>query len=179
MYAVSHNMDTRSLPRHQAVADLREHRKPCHLPRVDLRFLALSTFLLAVTACNRGPREVRLDLAVVARPLGGAGGSGLLQLDKRELYVDSESLVTIRFSNSANNPPKSRRFLLVQPGDGETLKPRDVLARGPIVAVGQSMSFRFLAPPAGNYEFFCSDVDKAEDLTLVKGAFLRGKFVVQ
>jgi hypothetical protein len=145
--------------------------------------LGLAIFLTSgLVGCNRGPREVRIDVTI--------GPSGL---DRRELYVPANTQVAITLRNrdtaqaaamttpspSGVTPPRSFTFVVVQPGALEAPRPADIVAQGPVIAPGKSVTFRFPAPTSGNYEFFCS----AGGAPALPGSnsptVLRGKFVVQ
>ena len=140
----------------------------------------LAIFLtILFVGCNRGPREVRIDVTI-----GPAG------LDKRELYVPANTQVAITIRNrdvaqrttateTTTSPPRSFNFVLVQPGAVEAPRPADILAQGPVIAPGRSVTFRFAAPTSGNYEFFCSAIGGAAPSSGTSPTVLRGKFVVQ
>lgn len=135
------------------------------------RAIVLLIGLLTVVAgCNRGPREVRIDLAIIAG-----------QLNKRELYVPVNTQVALTLSNRDTQPSAGRSFVfvLVQPGATFAPQPADILARSPVIAPGRSATFRFAAPSSGNYEFFCSSGAVMPASSDSSQTVLRGKFVVQ
>lgn len=135
--------------------------------------IAFGSGLAIGTACNRGPRQFRIDVNVSA-----AG------FDKRELYVPANTEVRLTLRNRDSGPQKAARsFYLVQPGTipegAESPKPADILAQGPAIAPGQLATFRFAAPTSGNYEFFCSSVGGSGPQGSSPQTVFRGKFVVQ
>lgn len=135
--------------------------------------IVLGSGLTIGTACNRGPRQFRVDVNVSA-----AG------FDKRELYVPVNTEVTLTFRNRDTGPAATARsFYLVQPGTipegAEPPKPADILAQGPAIAPGKLATFRFAAPTSGNYEFFCSSVGGTSPQGGSPQTVFRGKFVVQ
>jgi hypothetical protein len=145
-----------------------------HLSAAARRCLAillplLLSLALPLFGCNRGPREVRIDVSIA---------SG--QLDKRELYVPVNTRVAITLRNRDSGPAATARsFVLVEPGAGPTPKPTEILAQSPVIAPGQIATFRFAAPSSGNYEFFCSAVAAKPLPSGGSPTVLRGKFVVQ
>lgn len=143
----------------------------------------------ATVGCNRGPREVPLALTVVSAP-DKEGGPSVARFDRRELYVPSGTQVVLTLHNSIPSPVVAHNFVLVQPGSvdevaaaaatlpigsnpGKLPSETAVLASSPLVAPGQKVTFRFIAPPAGYYEFLCTAPGDPPTQRM------RGKFVVQ
>lgn len=143
---------------------------------------------LLVSGCNQGPREVPLELTVVRGT--AKDGHSVARFDRRELYVPSGTQVVLTLHNSIQEPVVAHNFVLVQPGSVDAVAaaaerlpignnpsklPSEsaVLASSPLVAPGQKVTFRFIAPPAGYYEFLCTVPGDPP------GERMRGKFVVQ
>lgn len=148
----------------------------------------LSLGSVATAGCNQGPREVPLTLTVVSAP--AKEGVRRARFDRRELYVPSGTQVVLTLHNSITDPVVAHNFVLVQPGSvdevaaaaeklpignnpGKLPSETAVLASSPLVAPGQKVTFRFIAPPAGYYEFLCTAPGDPA------GERMRGKFVVQ
>ena len=62
---------------------------------------------LALTACNRAPKDVHVDLASVGEQL---------QYDKKEITVPAGSKVTLTLKNNATSAVMTHNFVLVQGG---------------------------------------------------------------
>jgi uncharacterized cupredoxin-like copper-binding protein len=176
-----------------AAEPLRADKRLCHLSSVGMSAptwhrITLLALLVGSTSCNVGPREASLELTVVRRAAKDGHGS-TIDYDKREVYVPAGSQVVLTLRNSITDPILAHNFVLVQPGTVEEVAAAaaaqppgsdpgrlpgqlSVLASSPLAGPGQSVTFRFIAPPAGYYEFLCTAAGDAP-------ARLRGKFVVQ
>lgn len=140
-----------------------------------LLFVLVGVMLLA--ACRRTPKEVHLDLASVGEQM---------QYDKKELSVPSGSRVTITFKNNAKGAAMTHNFVLVQSGLVESVgiaaasisvekgyipSHYAIIASSPLARPGETITFSFMAPPSGSYEFLCT--------TPGHFAVMRGTFTVQ
>lgn len=137
-----------------------------------LVIVRFSLFLLFLAfACNRGPKAVELDLAV----LSDETSRNHPRYDKSELYLPAETLFVLHFANRESGSAERfpHNFVLVQPGSAQDPKPADILAEGPPVPSGKSAIVRFQVPPPGHYEFLCTGQGHAHAKPM------RGKFVVQ
>ena len=145
-----------------------------------IRALLVPCFLacaLLLGACHRTPKEVHIDLASVGEQM---------QYDKKELTVPSGSRVTITFKNNAKGAAMTHNFVLVQPGMTESVgiaatkvgieqgyvpSHYAIIASSPLTKPGETVTFSFMAPPSGTYEFLCT--------TPGHFAVMRGTFIVQ
>jgi azurin len=133
--------------------------------------------LLALGACNRTPKEVKVDLASVGEQM---------QYDKKEITVPAGSKVTITFKNNATSTVMTHNFVLVQAGlvdavgaaaatvgvdKGYIPSHYAIIANGPLTKPRETVTFSFVAPPSGTYEFLCT--------TPGHYAVMRGTFIVQ
>lgn len=137
--------------------------------------------MLAVAAaagCNKGPKEVKLDLASIGETM---------QFDKKELTVPAGAKVTITFKNNATNAAMTHNFVLVQPGmvdlvgaaaatvsaaENHVPKHSAIIFASQLSKPGETLTFTFDAPKdPGNYEFLCT--------TPGHFALMRGKLIVQ
>lgn len=134
-------------------------------------------FVMLLPACRRTPKEVHLDLASVGEQM---------QYDKKELSVPSGSRVTITFKNNAKGAAMTHNFVLVQSGMVESVgiaaasisvdksyipSHYAIIASSPLARPGETITFSFIAPPSGSYEFLCT--------TPGHFAVMRGTFTVQ
>ena len=135
----------------------------------ELWIFGILLLLVSSAHCNRGPREVRIDVVIA---------SG--QLKTREIYVPADTRVAITLRNRDDGPQKQPHgFVLVQPGAVPSPKPTDILAQGPLVDPGQNSTFRFFAPTPGNYEFLCTGPGHKPAQNGQPSTVMRGKFIVQ
>jgi azurin len=143
-------------------------------------FWALAVVLglgLGAPACNRTPSEFKVDLASVGEQM---------QYDKKEITVPSGSKVVITLKNNATSPVMTHNFVLVQQGMVEAVGTAAasvsvekgyipshyaIIANGPLTKPGETVTFSFMAPPTGTYEFLCT--------TPGHFAVMRGTFIVK
>jgi azurin len=127
--------------------------------RLSVRVLATCVLagVLALGACNRAPKEVQVELASVGEQMA---------FDKKEITVPAGSKVTITFKNNATSAAMTHNFVLVQGGMVEAVGTAAasvgidkgyVPSHYAIIAKpGETITFSFVAPPSGSYEFLCT-----------------------
>lgn len=149
----------------------------CITGRIAGLLLSAVLTVVLLTACRRAPKEVHLELASVGEQM---------QFDKKDLSVPSSSKVTITFKNNAKGAAMTHNFVLVQSGTVESVgiaaasvsvekgyipSHYAIIANSPLAKPGETVTFSFMAPPSGSYEFLCT--------TPGHFAVMRGTFTVQ
>ncbi len=149
------------------------------LGRLSVRVLASCVLAgaLLLGACNRTPKDVKVELASVGEQMA---------FDKKEITVPAGSKVTITFKNNATSAAMTHNFVLVQSGmvdavgtaaasvgvdKGYVPSHYAIIASSPLTKPGETITFSFVAPPSGTYEFLCT--------TPGHYAVMRGTFIVK
>ncbi len=148
-------------------------RLPSRVPGI----LVWCALLCSMTACNRGPQEVKLEIGSIGETMG---------YDKKELMVPAGSKVTLTLKNNATSPVMTHNWVLVKQGtvdqvglaavtvsadQGHIPNNPNILQHTALAKPGETVSITFPAPPPGTYEYLCT--------TPGHYALMRGTFTVQ
>ncbi len=131
---------------------------------------AVAVGVLALVLWRSSNSEARGAMSIPVLELGTQGDS--MVYDRTELKVRAGTTVKIVFRNNSRLVAMAHNWVLVQPGTAESSAaagmaageeqdfraPNDpnVIAATKLTPPGESSTVTFVAPPPGNYPFFCS-----------------------
>lgn len=144
-------------------------RAPAAFPFL-LAALALAAAVLALVAWRWNDSESRGATSIPVLELGTQGDS--MVFDRTELKARAGAMMKVVFHNNSRLVAMGHNWVLVQPGTEQTvaaagaaagpendyLRPNDpnVIAFTKLSAPGESSTVTFVAPPPGNYPYFCA-----------------------
>ncbi len=146
-----------------------KERAPSAFPFL-LAALAVAAGVLALVVWRWSDSEARGAMSIPVLELGTQGDS--MVFDRTELKVRAGTMVKVVFRNNARLVAMAHNWVLVQPGaeqssaaagmaageEQDFRAPNDpnVIAATKLTPPGESSTVTFIAPPPGNYPFFCS-----------------------